>query len=109
MLPSLKPEDDEPEALAATGTDGRRISKDFPLRVPHSGDRSSRKPTETDAMTDLDINPSGIRLALEKKASDASRRVQTGRGVEEAPPGFEPGMKVLQTSALPLGYGARKQ
>ncbi len=24
----------------------------------------------------------------------------------EAPPGFEPGMKVLQTSALPLGYGA---
>ena len=25
---------------------------------------------------------------------------------QEAPPGFEPGMKVLQTSALPLGYGA---
>jgi hypothetical protein len=24
----------------------------------------------------------------------------------EAPPGFEPGMKVLQTSALPLGDGA---
>jgi hypothetical protein len=24
----------------------------------------------------------------------------------EAPPGFEPGMEVLQTSALPLGYGA---
>ena len=24
----------------------------------------------------------------------------------EAPPGFEPGVKVLQTSALPLGYGA---
>jgi hypothetical protein len=24
----------------------------------------------------------------------------------EAPPGLEPGMKVLQTSALPLGYGA---
>ena len=24
----------------------------------------------------------------------------------EAPPGFEPGIKVLQTSALPLGYGA---
>ena len=26
--------------------------------------------------------------------------------VLEAPPGIEPGMKVLQTSALPLGYGA---
>ena len=24
----------------------------------------------------------------------------------EAPPGFEPGMEVLRTSALPLGYGA---
>ncbi len=24
----------------------------------------------------------------------------------EAPPGFEPGMEVLQTSALPLGDGA---
>ena len=26
--------------------------------------------------------------------------------VLEAPPGIGPGMKVLQTSALPLGYGA---
>ena len=25
----------------------------------------------------------------------------------KAPPGFEPGIKVLQTSALPLGYGAK--
>ena len=27
----------------------------------------------------------------------------------EAPPGFEPGIKVLQTSALPLGYSAVKK
>jgi hypothetical protein len=26
----------------------------------------------------------------------------------KAAPGFEPGMKVLQTSALPLGYAAAK-
>ena len=26
----------------------------------------------------------------------------------EAPPGFEPGVEVLQTSALPLGDGAQK-
>jgi hypothetical protein len=26
--------------------------------------------------------------------------------VKEAPPGFEPGKKDLQSSALPLGYGA---
>jgi hypothetical protein len=29
-----------------------------------------------------------------------------GLVVKKAPPGFEPGIKVLQTSALPLGYGA---
>jgi hypothetical protein len=28
------------------------------------------------------------------------------QGFLEAPPGFEPGMEVLQTSALPLGDGA---
>ena len=28
------------------------------------------------------------------------------RGPIEAPPGFEPGMKDLQSSALPLGHGA---
>ncbi len=27
----------------------------------------------------------------------------------EAPPGFEPGIKVLQTYALPLGYSAAKK
>jgi hypothetical protein len=27
----------------------------------------------------------------------------------EAPPGFEPGMEVLQTSALPLGDGADRK
>ena len=27
----------------------------------------------------------------------------------EAPPGFEPGMEVLQTSALPLGDGADRE
>ncbi len=29
-------------------------------------------------------------------------------GSLEAPPGFEPGIKVLQTYALPLGYSADK-
>jgi hypothetical protein len=28
-------------------------------------------------------------------------------GALEAAPGFEPGVKVLQTSALPLGYAAK--
>jgi hypothetical protein len=28
---------------------------------------------------------------------------------EEVPPGIEPGMEVLQTSALPLGYGTTER
>ena len=36
-----------------------------------------------------------------------SRRALHGvRGDVEAPPGIEPGVRVLQTPALPLGYGA---
>ena len=31
------------------------------------------------------------------------------RSVVEAPPRLELGIKVLQTSALPLGYGAKKE
>ncbi len=36
------------------------------------------------------------------------RRAATGKGLREleAPTGVEPVMEVLQTSALPLGYGA---
>jgi len=37
---------------------------------------------------------------------DAFRGIPAGTDVKKAPPGFEPGIKVLQTSALPLGYGA---
>ncbi len=33
-------------------------------------------------------------------------RERKSLGVVEAPSGFEPEMEVLQTSALPLGYGA---
>ena len=38
----------------------------------------------------------------------AHRRIGCADSLEklEAPPGFEPGMEVLQTSALPLGHGA---
>ena len=40
--------------------------------------------------------------ALLKKRSN----LKVASFILEAPPGIEPGMKVLQTSALPLGYGA---
>jgi hypothetical protein len=43
--------------------------------------------------------------------SNASPRRTRGthRKKLEAPPGFEPGMEVLQTSALPLGDGADRK
>ena len=40
-----------------------------------------------------------------KCAKEKSERRKVRSDVE-APPGLEPGVKVLQTSALPLGYGA---
>ena len=43
------------------------------------------------------------------KSDDSKENESTpewGAFVLEAPPGIGPGMKVLQTSALPLGYGA---
>ena len=43
------------------------------------------------------------------KGDDSEENESTpewGAFVLEAPPGIGPGMKVLQTSALPLGYGA---
>ncbi len=107
MLPSLKPEANTPEELAATGTDGQPISEDFSPILPYSGDVADRDRSFADVMTDLDAPTCMMHSALENEALDAPGRVDSVSVVEEAPPGFEPGMKVLQTSALPLGYGAR--
>ena len=59
------------------------------------------------------MNPSLFERAAEKCTSrkplgtDAGRyRALEAKLELEAPPGFEPGIEVLQTSALPLGDGA---
>jgi hypothetical protein len=109
MLPSLKSDGSKPEALAATRTDGRPISKDFSLVLPYSGDAEGRSGTVTGEMTHLDGPAIEMCLSLKKEALGDAGRVWAGLGDQKAPPGFEPGMKVLQTSALPLGYGARKR
>ena len=54
----------------------------------------------------FDFCPINARKPL--KYQGFSGFVLFGRTVMEAPPGIEPGIKVLQTSALPLGYGADK-
>jgi integrase len=97
ILPSLKPEGSKPDPLAATGTDGRPISKDFPLILPYSGDAEGRSGTVAGEMTRLDGPTSEMRLSLKKEALHDAGRVWAGLGDQKAPPGFEPGMKVLQT------------
>ena len=62
-----------------------------------------------DVMTDSNAATIMMGLSLQNSVHGVPGRLETGAVTEEAPPGFEPGMKVLQTSALPLGYGARKQ
>ncbi len=42
----------------------------------------------------------------QRKKQTARQLISLYQKLMEAPPGFEPGMEVLQTSALPLGDGA---
>jgi hypothetical protein len=51
----------------------------------------------------------GTIVQVERFDGADRRPVSGGEALEEleVPPGFEPGMEVLQTSALPLGYGTR--
>ena len=50
-----------------------------------------------------------VRITFRASGTHRSKNKSTSYEVLfvlEAPPGIGPGMKVLQTSALPLGYGA---
>ena len=87
------------EAKAATGTDGRRINNHLAPHLPHSGDGSGRFGSEPG---DPEPEGEGERNPLDCRELSLAGGLRRG----EAPPGFEPGMEVLQTSALPLGYGA---
>jgi hypothetical protein len=73
-LPSLKPEPDRPEALAATGTDpaGTPISKRFAHHLPTGGDVSGGFPMLPDVMAGSDSHPTMEGESLENKASGAS-------------------------------------
>ena len=50
------------------------------------------------------VTVEGVLAGYSARPTDQIRGFSNKR--MEAPPGFEPGMEVLQTSALPLGYGA---
>ena len=76
-----------------------RFSESPPLRTSSAGES---------AVYAIEIRR--IRVHLGTLRNGARREAQTRRAnflrILEAPPGFEPGMEVLQTSALPLGDGA---
>ena len=58
----------------------------------------------------LSMLPGGV-IFREPAAFDVPKsisRIATDAPLE-VPPGFEPGMEVLQTSALPLGYGTEER
>jgi hypothetical protein len=89
----------EATAGRATGTDGKPISRVFARYLPTGRDGRGRFEAVSGGMKRIDeVNP---------KASRARELTVTGGGGRrEAPGGFEPPVEVLQTSALPLGYGA---
>jgi hypothetical protein len=69
-------------------------------RNDHSGDG------QTESLAAPRSRFEGGFMISTRSSHRASRRLALACTASKAPPGFEPGMKVLQTSALPLGYGA---
>ena len=61
------------------------------------------KPTVDRVPSVVDLHVEG---AMSRACSQDEQTVENSDENLEAPPGFEPGMEVLQTSALPLGDGA---
>jgi hypothetical protein len=90
MLSCLTTEADRPESLAATGTHGGPISKDFSPVLPRSGDGLVRFETGSGANGDEN------ETMAEEPFSLLNKGYQPGNP-QKAPPGFEPGMEVLQT------------
>ena len=71
--------------------------------VVDASHRSAVELVEERLLTELD--PNGPKIAIVPKTGTPASMQSLDLGLE-APPGFEPGMEVLQTSALPLGDGA---
>ncbi len=79
MLPSLKPTNERPEALAATGTDGAGGTADSALTAQgqRAWDGDWRVVSPTDAMAGLEVQPLVHAECPEIKPPDASRRTLT--------------------------------
>jgi len=109
-LPDLTPKttDTEPQAMAATGTHGKpaefvrgqmrgQYSSKTVQNAASRGERhgASPKPSSPD-----DREPQVIAIAGHREKKAASSGTRREEEIEEAPPGFEPGMADLQSAAL---------
>jgi len=85
-LPDHAPDRPSPEAVAATGTDGRRISKRFAPPLPHTGDGSGRELSviggDEHTMRSSNAPPSMVHKHLKNKGLDASGRVLSAPVIE---------------------------
>jgi hypothetical protein len=75
MLPSLKPSGDQPEALAATGTDGQPISRLLSLHLPLAGDADVRTGSSPDVMTGSSASTLTMGSSRENAAKDLDSRL----------------------------------
>jgi hypothetical protein len=98
--------DENAQALGTLTLPDAHIKDHFAARLPH--DIPSRIPTasDTDEMGCQDTPDQGCRKPVTGTDLVGVGRGETGPDGREAPGGFEPPVEVLQTSALPLGYGA---
>jgi hypothetical protein len=100
-LPSVGPKKDAP-AVAATGTDGKPARSNLLKTCFASDDRGSLVRTDEDGKAKRTTRGASTQPITLKAFDDCSGGVRTGEE-KEAPPGFEPGMADLQSTALPLG------
>ncbi len=76
-LPALRPEAPGAEPMAATGTDGQHIGKDFGPYLVHTGDGSGRIPTDADGNMPKENPPIIRHKPFEMAGFDALGRVES--------------------------------
>jgi hypothetical protein len=101
-LPDFNPSADDKQEVRATGTEGGLFSRlDRALTTPMRFDATTVTTAETGSEGKRPAATEHKSLAVRMLAPD--RAGMTTGEIEEAPPGFEPGMADLQSAALPLG------
>ena len=109
-LPDLTPKttDTEPQAMAATGTHGKpaefvrgQMRGQYRSKtVQNAASRGERHGASPKPSSPDDREPQVIAIAGHREKKAASSGTRREEEIQEAPPGFEPGMPDLQSGAL---------